>query len=472
MFASINQQAKKNVCLGIILILASFVIATACIGCSAWVYSTAPNSSAAANFAYSGSRLMSTVASANGPVAISGTYFGMTIHRLVANPLSAMPSVQFPAFPIHTLRLWDVVSWSSLEPANGQFDWTTMDGTIAVAKQNHVSDFIFTMGYVPSWASTQPSDPCGPGATAGSCDAPNMEAFDSFVTQLVQRYCGVVQYYETWNEPNLSYFWNGTDAQLLNLAGNLYKIAKDPANCGCTNGACSPGGGANPNQVLLPSINSINDSDLDWLDTYLATAGPTYPYADIATFHGYGYTQPEGIVQGVAQLRQTLTKHGLASLELWDTEASWGITAAGEQEQQASWLMRFHIAQAVSGVSRFVWYAYDNCIWGSLWGSLCGDSPDNWQGIRLPGEAYANLEDWIVGATLTHCEQYENGLWACELQRPGGYEGWILWSSNGATLTIPIPASSQLTQYRDWQNNITPLPAELAVNQMQVLVEN
>jgi hypothetical protein len=76
--------------------------------------------------------------------------------------------------------------------------------------------------------------------------------------------------------------------------------------------------------------------------------------------HGYGYTQPEDIAHGVAQLKKTLARHGLSSLELWDTEASWGTTAVNDEEPEASWLMRFHLAQAVSGVSRFVWYAYDN----------------------------------------------------------------------------------------------------------------
>lgn len=182
----------------------------------------------------------------------------------------------FPPFPIHTFRLWDVVGWEMLEPANGQYDWTTIDGTIATAKQNAVIDFIFTLGYVPTWASTNPTDRCGYANVLGSCDAPDMRAFDDFTTQFVRRYCGAVQYFETWNEPNLNYFWNGTDAQLLAIAGDLYRIAKDPANCGCTNGVCSPGGGVNPNRVLLPSISNINGPNLSWLDAYLAAAGERY----------------------------------------------------------------------------------------------------------------------------------------------------------------------------------------------------
>jgi len=30
----------------------------------------------------------------------------------------------------------------------------------------------------------------------------------------------------------------------------------------------------------------------------------------------------------------------------------------------------------------------------------------------------------------------------------------------------------KLTQYRDWRNNVAPLPAEITVDQMPVIVEN
>ena len=454
-----------------LFIPASLAISATLIGCSGWTFSTSPSNSKVTHFGYTSSPLVATVVPPNNPAAVSDAFFGMTIHRLVPYPPS--PNlVPFPTFPIHSFRRWDVVNWTILEPTNGQFDWIRMDETIAIAKQNSVSDFIFTLGAVPVWASTNPAGPCAPGITPGSCAAPDMNAFDDFITHVVRRYCGVVKYYETWNEPNINYFWNGTDAQLLSVANHLYQIAKDPANCGCTDGVCSPGGGENPNRVLLPSINSINESNLSWLDGYLAAAGPTYPYADIAAFHGYGFTQPEDIVPATTELKKTLAKYGLSTLELWDTEASWGTTATDDQEQEVSWLMRFHIAQELSGVSRFVWYAYDNCAWGTLWGPACGDSSDNWLGVRLPGQAYANVQGWLVGATLTHCDEYRNGLWACELQRPGGYEGWILWNCLGTSHSVPIPTKLRLTKYRDWQNHINILPEEIAVDQMPVLLEN
>jgi hypothetical protein len=65
-----------------------------------------------------------------------------------------------------------------------------------------------------------------------------------------------------------------------------------------------------------------------------------------------------------------------------------------------------------------------------------------------------------------------NGLWACELQRAGGYDAWMLWSSTGNTISVPIDDSTGLTVYRDWQNNVNTLPSEVIVDQMPVLLEN
>jgi hypothetical protein len=418
----------------------------------------------AGSFAYTGSPIESTLVPPNPNAPITGDFFGMTILH------SATP---FPAFPVSVLRFWDVIAWPDVEPSEGQFDWTRMDSTIASTEENGVSDFIFTFGSVPTWASTDPSAPCTGGDGPGSCAPPDMTAFDDLATAMVQRYCGKIKYYETWNEPNNSSYWSGTNAQLLTIAQDLYQIAKDPANCGCANGVCAPNGGANPNQVLMPPISSINSSNLSWLDSYLAGAGTQYPYADIAAFHGYGLgSDPEGIVTEVQSLNQTLANHGLSSLPLWNTEASWGSQTSVD-EQQASWLMRYHAALALTGVSRFVWYAYDNCGWGTLWEApWCTDPQMPTGQVTAPGQAYGVIESWLSGAELSDCQEYENGLWSCALQRPGGYQGWMLWSSTGTDISVPIPADTNLIEYRDWQNNVQPLPTELTVGEMPVLFEN
>jgi hypothetical protein len=415
-------------------------------------------------FSYAGSPIASTLVPPDSSTPISPDFFGMTIHHT---------DTPFPEFPVSTFRFWDVAPWTTVEPSKGNLDWSHIDTSIWIGQANGISDYIYTFGSVPAWASTMPTEPCTGGDGAGTCAPPDMTAFDDFAKAVVQRYCGTVKYYETWNEPNNPAYWSGTNSQLLSVAKDIYQIAKDPANCGCTNGVCSPNGGENPNQVLMAPISRVNTANLSWLDSYLGTTGAHYPYADVAAFHGYGSgTDPEEIVTQVQSLNQTLANHGLSKLQLWNTEASWGSQPSVDQNQ-AAWLMRYHVALAATGVSRFVWYAYDNCGWGTLWEApWCVDPQMPISQVTDPGAAYAVIENWLSGAKIVNCQQYENGLWSCELQRSGSYSAWMIWSSTGTDITVPIPESSGLTVYRDWQNKVTTLPAELKVSQMPVLIGN
>jgi len=405
---------------------------------------------------------------------IGNTYFGMHIHNLADPNLPVSQLTPFPPFSLSVFRLWDVTTWNGIETAHGTFNWAKLDGTIQTAVAHGVSDFVFTFGYVPQWASSNPSGSCG-AAQAGSCFPPtNIADFDGFATGLVQRYCGVIKYYEAWNEPSVQEFWAGTNAQLLTLTQHLYRIAKDPANCGCAKSACSPGGGANPNGVLLPPINTPTQSYAQqWLQNWLAFVGSPYPYADIAAFHGYGYADaPEDIYQGVQFMRNTLAQYGLGEVELWNTEASWGQDVNQTQEGDASWLMRYQIVQATTGVSRFIWYAYDNCGWGTLWGYSCGTPPDSWTGLRAAGTAYGVVQQWLVGANVEYCEAHADGTWACKLTRPDNYVAWAVWSSNGNSITAPVPSGWGLVQYRDWQNQKSSLGTDMVIGAMPILLEN
>jgi hypothetical protein len=450
------------------------IVSNSASGASTVVALNGTGSAVAGSFTYAGSAVANTFVPANASAPISNEFFGMTIYNLASSGSgSSSPLTPFPAFPVSTLRLWDVAYWWMLESSSGGYNWTKMDGTIAAAQPNGVSDFIFTFGHVPPWASTNITDPCTGGEGSGTCAPPDMTAFDDFATHVVQRYCGTVKYYEPWNEPSNTEFWDGTNAQLLTIAQHVYQIAKDPANCGCTNGKCSPNGGVNPNKVLLPPISNLSSGSLAWLDSYLADAGAQYPYADIATFHGYGYTNPEDLMSGLPVLKQTLAEYGLGDLELWDTEASWEDNTRFTPQQQASWLMRYQMTLLAGGIPRFVWYAYDNCTWGTLWtSSQCGSPDGPVDQLTSAGEAYGTLEDWLTGANLSQCEQYQNGLWACELQRTGNYDAWMLWTRNGTTISVPIPANFNLTVYRDWQNNVNNVPLQISVGPMPVLLEN
>ena len=396
-------------------------------------------------------------------------YFGMHLQCVVSpcenNVVDPYPST----LGFTTIRLWDTVPWSVLEPTEARFDWTGLDSLISQATSNGVTSFVFTLGSVPPWASSNPTGNCG-SSPAGQCYPPSLPAVDSFLTNFVQRECGLVTYYETWNEPNLGDFWRGTNAQLLTVAQHLNAIVKDPANCGCSDGVCSPGGGTNPNQILTPSVNSIcSDSGRQWLTDWFTLADGSGVRSDVVSFHGYE-CQPENINQEITWLRSLADEHGLRDTKIWDTEASWGKEQGSSEELEASWLMRSYVVQAASGVSRFYWYAYGSCSWGSLYGPSCGASPDHQQGMREAGIAYGTVSKWLVGATMESCSSDEAQTWSCTLTRPNGYAGIIMWNAN-SRLQVQVPAGN-LVQYRNWQDTVSPLETTITVSPMPILLEN
>jgi hypothetical protein len=132
----------------------------------------------------------------------------------------------------------------------------------------------------------------------------------------------------------------------------------------------------------------------------------------VAVFHGYGATNPEDIATQVQSLTQILAKYGLSNLQLWNTEGIWGSLAVTGQTQ-ASWLMRDHLALATTRTA----------VGGSLWEGYRPNPQMPIEQVTQGGDAYAVTETWLSGANLPSCQAYENGLWACELQRPGGYKG-------------------------------------------------
>ncbi len=83
------------------------------------------------------------------------------------------------------------VQWRSVEPANGQYDFASLDNTISAASTSEVK-IIASVVKSPTWADPSggiPSDPAPYGA---------------LMQKLATRYKGKVQAWEIWNEENLA----------------------------------------------------------------------------------------------------------------------------------------------------------------------------------------------------------------------------------------------------------------------------
>jgi len=371
-------------------------------------------------------------------VPVPSTLFSMTTHG----------RVDWPTVPIAGIRLWDTGTyWQMMNPSQGVYDFTTLDQWIATAQANGV-DLIYTFGEVPAWASSNPGLVCGTAnVPEGSCAPPSDvtstgggtdQHFKDFVTANVTHAAGQIKYWEMWNEPTVSGYWQGNNAQMLRMAQDAYGIIKS----------------INPSAlVTTPSPSTGIYGVAAWMGPYLALGGGQY--ADIMSFHGYSWKStwgvwpvPEDIVLLVENLKAQLALYGQSKKPLWCTEGSWGDTSGNgftDPDLHAAFLARHYILQESEGVVRYYWFAWDNGGDG-LWSASSG--------ISKAGTAYQQVQSWLVGLTPTNKCVQNGTVWSCNYTKSGGYQAETLWDtsqscSNGSCITRSTKVGTQYKHYKD-----------------------
>lgn len=329
-------------------------------------------------------------------------------------PRWAWPSASFGIY-----RTWDTfTTWTRLEPIKGQWQWGLLDDIVNQASQRG-QQIIHTLGQSPHWASARPTEVnfYGTGAPA---EPLRIEDWRNYVTQVVTRYKGRIQYYEIWNEPNDPFFYSGTAAKMVELAREAYNIIR----------AIDPQA-----KVLTPSPYNAG-----WLDDYLAIGGAQY--ADIIGYHNYA-TPPELLQNDLSNVRAVIRARGVpASKPFWHTEAAAG-NATTPDTLGAAYLARFYFLSYAFGAERYLWYA-----WGPAT-TFCA-ATTRADGITPTPAARALdiIQQWLIGARILAVTVDGARTWTLHLRMPNGTRGWIMWNPN-ATVAFTLPADWRLQSARD-----------------------
>jgi hypothetical protein len=410
-----------------------------------------------------------------GGVAVAPFFFGMHINQ----QSSPFPSTVGVA--IAGVRLWDThTSWATTNTSNGSYDWTDLDSHVNQALANK-ADILYDFGRTPAWAQCASNDPlCGSGNSTitcaysvipneggpGECFPPNDLHVDGsgpnqhwidWVTAAATRYKGKISYYEIWNEPNIPGMWQGTDAQLVRMAGDARCILI--GDKGCNSQSTYAQKGIDPAaRLLTPAFTSPVDDLAAYLITPLnGGVGVGGSLVDIVAFHGYPGPNPaEQVVTMYDKVNSILVGQALRNVPVFDTEGSWGarngVSNLSDPDQQAAFTARYLLVQQSAGVQRLYWYGWDLTSGdGTLW---------NGSGLTMAGVAYQQTEVWVSGATLTTPCSPKGTIWLCGYTRAGGYQGLVVWDAsqtcgNGScsVSNYTLPSSPQFTQYQDVAGN-------------------
>jgi hypothetical protein len=357
---------------------------------------------------------------------VPATFFDMQMQKGVAI------GEPWPVDSFGGIRLWaSGTNWSLINTAHGQYDWSMLDAWLALAQQNNV-DVQYTFGETPQWASSKPNDPkCAThaGSPRGACDPPNDlnadgtgsdQHWKDFVTAIATRSAGRIHYWEVWNEASNPLRWQGTNSQLVRMAGDARAIILS----------------IDPSAVILsPSSGIVDAVELNWWANYLKAGGGQY--ADVFAYHGYVQQKnhapvAEDLITFVNKFERILKQYKQNGKPLHDTESSWGDGACcnfTDPDLQAGFTARFVLMHWLLQTQRLYWFVWNDSTAGELWMT---DKKDITQPGTLlkPGIAYHQIYNWMAGYTVDQSCAPQHTVWACNVAGPNGYQGQIVWDTS------------------------------------------
>ncbi|MBL8145004.1 MAG: O-antigen ligase family protein [Anaerolineae bacterium] len=210
------------------------------------------------------------------------------------------------------------VPWASVEAESGTFDWQDWDRVIEPFAARPNLRLIAVLDDAPAWAidAAAPDQASAPPAEPGT--------FARFARVFAERYGGIVDFYQIWDEPNLESGWGGFEPRPVEYLALL--AAAYPAIHGADARAQVVAAGLAPTTESGPH----NLSDALFLDQLLDLGGARY--MDAAAGKPFGFERPPDDrtvspdvlnFSRIILLRETLVEHGLDTMPLWASAWGW-----------------------------------------------------------------------------------------------------------------------------------------------------
>ncbi len=318
--------------------------------------------------------------------------------------------------------------WHVIEPERGVWDWELTDQVVASMVEREIEPYPI-LCYHSAWSenSTSPATP------------DERTAFANYAGNIAKRYADDLYYYEVWNEPNISPFWNP--------APN----AKDYA------------------LLLKSTYEAVKEADPDSMVVAMCTAGPDYSfiesvyregaadYCDAISWHHYSNHFNESEMEHeIEKIREIMGRYGDGDKPLLLTESGLStgpgpVLREVTQEEQASWIVKKHLLAKARGVHQFYHF--------KLQDDRSETNPDGYWGL-VTHDRKDKLSAWTYGAMTTLLKEAEflgfasntvaepgrEGDAEVQVYRlPGGEIAAAAWvRGDGDDLTIRLPSETTL----------------------------
>ena len=219
-------------------------------------------------------------------------------------------------------------AWVEIEPAPGQFNWAPWDQAVAAADA-HDLKLIAVLDTTPAWA--RPPD------TDQSTPPTELIDFGNFSRALAERYGDQLDYYQIWEEPNLSAHWGNSFVDPRSYARLLRE--------GAINLRAVDQNAVVLTAALAPTVETgpLNLNEPAFLaGLYAANAAPWF---DVVAAQPYGFEHeptapPREEDLNFARpdlLRQVMVAHDDGHKPIWATAFGWSALPQAQAEGPSPW---------------------------------------------------------------------------------------------------------------------------------------
>ena len=305
--------------------------------------------------------------------------------------------------------------WFAIETAPGVYRWGPWDRVVRAVRARGLNIIALVDG-TPPWYRP-------PGEEDNPVVPPtDMAAFARFAALLATRYADDIDYYQIWDQPNVSPFWGNKQVDPAGYVAMLRQVGAAVREADAT--AYILSAGLAPTTLHKP----YNLSDVDYLDAmYRAGARGTFDILGAKAYDlGDGdpwsrdYRPDRLGVARLVLLREVMERHGDGRTPIWlvgwgrhATPPNWrgrpSIWGTVSEEAQARYVY------AVFRRKRLEWPWLGLLTWDQFYPQVPPDDPlwgfalvrPNWQ----PRPVYEAFRDLATGTPLIGVGRYGPGSW-------------------------------------------------------------
>jgi hypothetical protein len=259
------------------------------------------------------------------------------------------------------LRLFTTFAWHNIEAKKGTYDFAAADRDVELLQKHKMGALGILAFGAPAWAANNPTGYKGWARFMPS----DMKAWGVFCGEVVGRYKGKVETFESWNEPYLPHFFTrevtpegkrlgGSTEQILQMHRACYEAAK----------------AANPDAQIGWNINALDHPEI----ASAAIAGGVLERLQLITLHQYN---PSSAIEGelsrhAVAMRGLLpegSRGGKKNVPLWLSEGGAGPSQVfnfyetsgprktlEDARYWGNWTSRYYLGCLLAGMDRVYLY--------------------------------------------------------------------------------------------------------------------